>query len=64
MMTTKFFFGWIFDQFDIRDWIAVNEQQVGQRAFFDNADFASIPELALPPEAGGSLRSTDGRWYF
>lgn len=30
----------------------------------EGIDFSSIPELALPPEAEGSLRSKDGRWYF
>ena len=30
----------------------------------EGIDFNSIPELALPPEAGGSLQRKDGRWYF
>jgi hypothetical protein len=34
----------IFDQFDIRHWIAVHQQQIGQRAFFYNAKLAWAPD--------------------
>ena len=52
MITTKFFAG-ILDQFDVGERIAVDQQQIGQRAFLDHAELARIG-TAKPDSASSS----------
>ena len=37
----------VLDELDVLDWVAVDEKQVGERAFFDDTELAGV-RIALP----------------